>query len=101
MFWNTASGAMQATAMMAIGRSFDQSSPHNLDRSLKLAQADPVMFSEASLRRRKQGTEAKPPAWLEESIRDAHIPSTADFRRLRSHVKKHRRTYESNYRDWA
>jgi hypothetical protein len=30
LFWNTASGAMQTAAVIAIGRIFDQGSPHNL-----------------------------------------------------------------------
>jgi hypothetical protein len=99
MFWNTASGAMQVAAVMAMGRSFDQGSPHNIDRLLRLAQADPAMFSEASLRRRKQGTEPAPPAWLDDFMLHVHIASPVDFRRLRAHVRKHRRLYESNYRD--
>ena len=43
MFWNTASGAMQSAGFMALGRSFDQGSPHNIDRLVKLAQDDPAM----------------------------------------------------------
>jgi hypothetical protein len=99
MFWNTAAGAMQVATFMAIGRSFDQHSPHNVDRLLKLAQADPGMFARQSLRTRKQGGAPAAPSWLDDFMRDVYVPVHADFRRLRGHVKKHRRIYESNYRE--
>lgn len=99
MFWNTTSGAMQAAAIVAMGRSFDQGSPHNVDRLMKLAQGDPTMFSRTSLRRRKENDWGVPSARLDDYMRDVYVPGPADFRRLRSHIKKHRRVYESNYRD--
>jgi hypothetical protein len=99
MFWNTAAGAMQVATFMAMGRSFDQGSPHNVDRLVKLAQNDPSMFAHQSLRRRKQGDAPSPPSWLDEYMRNVYMPTPADFRRLRSHIKKHRRVYEANYRD--
>ena len=98
MFWNTAAGAMQVATFMAMGRSFDQQSPHNVDRLMKLAQDDLAMFSHQALRRRKQGDALAPPSWLEEYMRNVYVPAPADFRRLRSHIKKHRRVYEANYR---
>ncbi|MEW5982204.1 MAG: hypothetical protein AB1806_07515 [Acidobacteriota bacterium] len=99
LFWVTASGAMQSAAIMAMGRSFDQTSPHNIDRVIRLAQDDPAMFSESALRRRKQGEASTPPSWLDGFVRGVYVPGPADFRRLRAHVRKHRRIYESNYRD--
>lgn len=99
MFWNTAAGAMQGSAIIAIGRVFDQSTPHNIDTVLRLAQNNPSIFSKAALGRRKQGGAVKPPPWLESYLEGAYAPSATDFRRLRSHVKERRRIYEANYRD--
>jgi hypothetical protein len=99
VFWNTAAGAMQTAAIIAIGRIFDQGSPHNIDRVLRLAQNNPGMFSLAALGRRKQDGAANPPTWLAGYLANAHVPGPADFRRLRSQVKTHRRIYEANYRE--
>ncbi len=99
MFWNTATGAMQSAAIIAMGRIFDQGSPHNIDRVLKIAQDHPSMFSRAALGRRKQGSASSAPSWLETFLVGAYVPTASDFRRLRAHVKKRRRIYENNYRD--
>ena len=34
LFWNTNLGALQTSAFIALGRIFDQDSPHNIDRVL-------------------------------------------------------------------
>ena len=99
MFWNTATGAMQTAAIIAVGRIFDQGSPHNIDRVLKTAQDSPSMFSKASLGRRKQAGASETPSWLGNYLQGAYAPVPSDFRRLRDHVKKRRRIYEANYRD--
>src|SRR5438128_1334992 len=90
MFWNTAAAAMQTAAVIAIGRVFDQNSPHNIDTVLRLAQNSPSIFSRASLARRKQAGANEAPSWLESYLEAAHIPNQGDFRRLRSHVKQRR-----------
>jgi hypothetical protein len=90
---------MQSAAIMAIGRVFDQSSSHNIDRVIKLAQSEPLMFSHEALRQRKQGDAGAPPDWLADYMLNVYVPGPADFLRLRAHVKKHRRIYESKYRD--
>ena len=75
LFWNTNLGALQTAAFMALGRVFDQDSRHNLDQLLRTAQNNLSIFSKG------------------------YVPTPADFRRLRAHVRKHRRAYEANYRD--
>jgi hypothetical protein len=99
MFWNTATGAMQTAALIAVGRVFDQASPHNIDRLLKLGQDSPSIFSRFSLGRRKQAGASEAPWWLDDYLERAYVPGPSDFRRLRIHVKKRRRIYEANYRD--
>lgn len=99
LFWNTSLGAMQTATFIALGRLFDQQSPHNIDRVLKIAQDHPDLFSKASLAVRKQGAASAAPEWLPDYLATAYEPTPDDFRRLRSHVKKRRKIYESNYRD--
>ena len=98
MFWSTTAGAMQVAAFIAMGRVFDQGSPHNVDRLLKLAQGQPSLFSREALRRRKQDRDATPPSWLDAYMPGVHVPAPAEFRRLRAHVKKHRQLYEKSYK---
>lgn len=99
LFWNTTLGALQSATFVTLGRIFDQDSAHNLSRLLRIAQDNPQMFSKAALGRRKQGRSTTPPSWLNDYLRNAYLPKVDDFRRLRTHVRKHRKTYESNYRD--
>ncbi len=99
LFWNTNLAALQTAAFITLGRIFDQNSTHNVDRLLKIAQDNPTIFSKAALGLRKQGTASTPPDWLPEYLRAAHVPVPADFRRLRAHVRKHRKLYEGKYRE--
>lgn len=99
LLWNTSLGALQTAAFIALGRIFDQSSPQNVDALIRSAQKNPDLFSKNELARRKQGTDTTPPKWLHGYLRDVYEPTSKDFRRLRSHIAKWRKTYESNYRD--
>jgi hypothetical protein len=99
LFWNTCLGALQTATFIALGRLFDQGSPHNLDRLLRIAQDNPQIFSKVALGRRRQANDSQKPEWLEEFLRNAYEPKPADFRRIRAHIKKRRRIWESNYRD--
>lgn len=99
LFWNTNFGALQTATFIALGRVFDQKSKHNLDRLLGIAQGNPGIFSKAALAARKQGNSPTPPEWLAEYLRDVYVPTAADFRRLRTHVRKHRKIYASKYSD--
>lgn len=99
LFWNTSLAALQTAAFIVLGRIFDQNSPHNLDRLLRIAQDNPRIFSKVSLGRRKQGKNSEPPAWLGDYLRGAYEPKPKDFRRIRTYVHKWRRIYEKNYRD--
>ena len=99
LFWNTVVGALQMSALIALGRIFDQNSPHNLDKVVRIARDNPDIFSKAVLGRRKQGNQREASGWLDKYLQDACMPTTTDFRRLKRHIKKYRRIYESNYRD--
>jgi len=99
LFWNTALAALQTATFITLGRIFDQSSPHNVDRVLRIAQKHPDIFSRPALGVRKQGNAKSPPEWLPEYLVEAYVPKATDFRRLRSHVHKRRKIYDGKYRD--
>lgn len=98
LFWNTCLGALQTSTFIALSRVFDQSSKHNLDLLLKLAQDNQQIFSKKALARRKRQSIRKTDDWLDTYLRRAYVPTKDDFRRLRRHVARYRRIYQNNYR---
>lgn len=98
LFWNTVAGALQTSAIIALGRVFDQDTPHNVDVLLRLAQRNPGMFSRVSLAGRKSGGSATPPPWVGAFIDQVEEPTVQDFRKLRADVKRIRRVYEHRFR---
>ena len=98
LFWNTALGALQTSTFIALGRVFDQQSKHNVDRLLKIAQANMSIFSKEALAGRKHRGSTNADEWLEEYLSGVYVPNANDFRRLRRNVAQRRRVYESNYR---
>ena len=79
LFWNTNLAALQLSAFIVLGRIFDQSSKHNVDRVLKIAQDNLNIFSKAELGRRKQGASATPPDWLGRLFIDQLCARTGGF----------------------
>lgn len=98
LFWNTVAGALQGSAIITLGRVFDQDTPHNVDALLRLAQGSPGMFSRSALATRKLAGAAAPPSWLSAFIDQAREPTAQDFRALRAQVKRLRRVYEHRFR---
>jgi hypothetical protein len=98
LFWSTVARALQESAIVAVGRVFDQHSAHNIDVVLRLAQDNPLIFSKASLGRRRQGNLSVQPLWLVDFLRNVHEPSPAEFRRLRRDIKRWRKIFDKNYR---
>lgn len=98
LFWNTCLRALQTAHLVALGRVFDQGSPHNVDRLLRIAQKHPQIFSKEALGRRKQANRAHPPDWLPTYLERAYQPKPNDFRRIRGVIRKWRRIYEDRYR---
>jgi len=99
LFWNTVLGALQTGTFIAVGRVFDQKSEHNVDRLIKIAQVNIDIFSKESLAKRKRRGSDNADEWLENYLRDVYVPNADDFRRLRRHIAKRRKIYESNYRN--
>src|SRR5439155_6344159 len=84
LFWNTALGALQTSAHIALGRIFDQNSEHNVDGVLHIAQRNPEIFSKQALAKRKQALSANAAEWIDDYLKTAYVPSPEDFRRLRA-----------------
>ena len=99
IFWKTILYALQSSYFIGLGRIFDQDSPHNLDRIIKMAQDNLSIFSKNSLadRKRKQASNAY--SWIDEYLKKVYVPTSKDFRRLRKLIKKYRSLYEVSYRD--
>ena len=97
LFWNTSLGALQTATFIALGRLFDQNSPHNLDRILKVAGENMEIFSLQALGARKQGQSPIRPAWLDDYLVKAYVPSPTDFRKLRKEVNERRKIYIDKY----
>ena len=98
-FWNTALGALQASALVALGRVFDPDPKnHSVTRLLTLAHANLGLFSKEALAARKRKLSASADEWLPEYLATAYVPSAEDFRSLKRHVALRRKVYEEKCR---
>jgi hypothetical protein len=98
MFWNTCTGALQTSTIIALGRIFDKRSPHNLDALLKTARNNIGIFSKQALESRKKRLGITP-ADVAAFMRDAYEPSSEDFDHIDALVNERRKIYEANYRN--
>ena len=92
-------GAYQTSFFIVLGRIFDQKSPHNIDRLLKVAQENIDIFKKASLEKRKRKESDNASDWIDDYLKDVYVPVAADFRELRKKVREYRKIYNNNYRD--
>ena len=99
LFWNTMLGALQATTLVTLGRLFDPNTAnHSATRLLTLAHANPSLFTKAALADRKRALSPNADEWLPAYLLSAHEPVSEDFRRLKAHLDKRRKTYEAIYK---
>lgn len=94
-FWATTLYALQCSGFVALGRVFDQHSPHNVDTVLRLAQRHSFLFSKDELAKRKYEGSANADEWLPAYMEDVYVPVPDDFRRLRKEVATKRATYQT------
>jgi hypothetical protein len=99
LFWNTVTAGLQSAAFIAVGRIFDQGSPHNVDAVLRIAQQNRSIFSKDALAHRKRAASADADTWLPDYLKDVHVPTADDLRNLRTVVAKNRKLYEAQFRD--
>lgn len=98
-FWNLAVGSIQANSLIALGRIFDtHRQSHNVKRLLKLAELNIAIFSKVALRKRKNKQSANAHEWIDNYMRNVHVPTASDFKRLWSFVDARRKVYGSCYK---
>lgn len=97
LFWNAMQSGTQQSAIIALGRIFDQKSGHNLDRLLKIASSDREVFEAESLRCRKIETGLDPEA-ARKYVQEYELDTAGEFRRLRRYSKKYRAIYERKFK---
>lgn len=96
-FWNLACRALQANAIIVLGRIFDRDSrAHTLNRILQLATHNPGIFSKAVLETRKLPHAGE---HIAEFMRTAYTPKKRDFQRLQRYAEKQRAIYNRHYLD--
>jgi len=99
LFWNTSLGALQTSALVALGRVFDPDPKnHSVTRLVALAHANPDIFSKHSLADRKRKGNENAHEWLPDYLKSVYVPNSEDFRRLKRHLSDRRKIYETNYR---
>lgn len=99
LFWITTSDALHASLFITLGRIFDQDSNHNVDKILRIAQTQTVIFAKEGFKKRLRASSANADEWIDEYMKHVYIPTAIDFRRLRKYVGKYRKIYEKAYRD--
>jgi|GraSoi2013_100cm_1033763.scaffolds.fasta_scaffold06155_1 hypothetical protein len=95
-FWKITSRALQANALIVIGRIFDKDSrTHGIRRLLNLAANHPEIFSKAALEKRKRPQAGQ---WTDELMRTAYVPTKRDFSRFQGHADTQRAIYNGQYK---
>jgi hypothetical protein len=95
-FWKITSRALQSNALIVLGRIFDKNpNSHGVHRLLQLAEAHPGIFSKAAFVKRKRPHAGE---WTAEVVRDMHIPTPKDFKRLRERLDRQRINYKARYK---
>jgi hypothetical protein len=92
-------GSIQANSLIALGRIFDRGKDtHNVGRLLRLAAKNPVIFSKAALRQRKEKDLANASHLVDDFMKDVKEPKSSDFKRLEQFVEVRRKVYEKCYK---
>lgn len=95
-FWKITSRALQANAVIVLGRIFDKNSQaHGIHRLLDLAAKHPDIFSKAALERRKRPQVGQ---WIDDFMRGVYVPSKRDFSRFQGYADKQRSIYNGQYK---
>ncbi len=100
-FWRTVLYSLQSAQFIVLGRIFDSEpkSKHNVHKLLKFVQDNPVIFSKNFLEKRKRKGSSNANEWLPNYMEDVYEPDAKDFRRLRKHIARRKKTYMGAYRD--
>jgi hypothetical protein len=99
LFWGVSAAAFQAGLIVALGRIFDQGSPHNIDALLRSAASQPAIFGKEALEQRRRRSGFTDPEQVRVYMARVYEPTSQDFRTLRGSIVEHRRLYETHVRD--
>lgn len=96
-FWNIASRALQANAIIVLGRIFEDrdNRVYCVKRLLELAKESPEIFSREALKKRRGIQERE---WERDWMRGVYVPTARDFARLERYTMKKRAAYRSQYK---
>jgi hypothetical protein len=98
LFWITTDHAMLLSAIVALGRIFDQDSKHNIGKLMATALENLALFSKAALAARRVSAGLTKAA-AAKYVADKHELTAPDVRALRKEIAAWRRIYEDRYRD--
>ena len=99
LFWNTTLGALQISAFIALGRVFDDDKgSHGVARLLRLAIANPQIFTRNALAARRLGDSPTKPDWLDEFLSTTYEPLPSDLEFLQQKVSENKAVYEAKYK---
>ena len=97
-FWQTILRALFDASIIALGRVFDNGSPHNIAVLFRAAAGNEEGFSKDALAERKRALSANADEWL-----DAYLASTPEhqpgaLREMANRIRHFRDTYEKRYK---
>ena len=100
-FWRVTSFSLQSTLFIVLARILDHDNDvHSVHQLLNATIAHPEFFTKDALRARKlsvPGTPPNPP-WLDDYIRNAWVPSTANLRALKKALAPYKKNFDATYR---
>ena len=98
--WNIITHSLQTTFFIVLGRLFDTDGEAFSAHTFLRKCIDNIdQFNQQGLRTRKlAASEGASPPWLDQYIREAYVPTVADFQRLRGELSRHQAKYIDIYR---
>jgi hypothetical protein len=99
LFWITTHHATLLSAIVALGRIFDQASKDNIDKLMSIVSKDLTVFSKAALAARKESGSGLTKEQAANYVADKHELTAQDVRALRKEIAAWRRIYEDRYQN--
>jgi hypothetical protein len=98
-FWAITHHSMLLSALIVLGRIFDNASKHNIDTLMAAVSKDLSVFSKAALAARRVADGSMTKAGADAYVKDRHTLTANDVKLLRKQIKHWRSVYESRYRE--
>lgn len=98
VLWNSTLHGWQCGYMIALGRAYDHTTQHNLCALLNLFGKNLEIFSKTALAERKRAASSNADEWLPDYLRNIHVPTAADAKRLKARAQMYQEIYNERYR---